>query len=116
MKISAFNNGQTQSNRPNFQSRAIEVGDVLGRTLIKPGEHGSVGQCIGSFRDGLTCVGILPKGLDYAENVGDFLVAAGVKDANEAQGMYQRVNALLDMAQTTDGPPICVDGKFNRIF
>lgn len=116
MKVSAFNNGQTQSNSQNFNSRAIEVRSVLGGTIIEPGEHGLAGQCIGSFKDGLACVGILNKGVDCAEHAGDFLVAAGVKDTNEAQGMYQRVKTLLDMARTTDGEPILVDSAFRRII
>lgn len=116
MKITAFNNGQGQSSRPNFQSRAILVEDIACRVRIEPKDFGLAGQCLGDFRDGLRCVGILNKGVDYAEYPSDFKVAAGVRSSSEAQEMYQRVTALLDMAQKTDGEPIRVDGNFNILF
>lgn len=115
MKVSAFSNGQVQSNRPNFSSRAIIIENLRGGITIKPEDLGLAGRCLGDFKEGLTYVGILNKGVEYAEYAGDFTVVAGVKDSSAAQDIYNRVNTLLDMAQKTDGPPIRVDGNFNRI-
>lgn len=114
MKISAFNNGQIQSNHPNFQARPLIIEHIFNAATIKPEDLGKASMDFVTFNGAKRyVVGILRKGLNGYNSLGDFLAARQVNSSESANMLYKRLADAVDMALTTDGKPIHLDVDYN---
>lgn len=115
MKISAFNNGQVQSKQANFQARPLKIDRLLtGSSTIKPEDLGKAHMDFDTFRGAkMYVVGILRKGLNGYNSLGDFITCAQEKNPAKARTRYQKLNTAVDKALTTDGEPIHLDINYN---
>jgi hypothetical protein len=121
MKIiaaNAYQNQLSRSNQPNFQARSLIIEDVFGApTTIQPEALGKAYKAFEAF-DGAKAyiVGILKQELNtYKYYSSDSLVCRIIKDKTDASAAHTRLVNAVNMALTTDGPPIHLDNNYNTL-